>query len=221
MMQLHHVPLCPYCRKIRLGLREKAIACELVEFRPWEREEEYLKLNPAAEAPILIDGDAVVCDSRAISDYLEEAYTKASLFGRTQSQRNETRRLMGWFDSKFTREVTDLLWREKLLKPLKGGGTPDSTAIRAGSHNLRIHMGYISHLFDTRRWLAGDEMSWADLTAAAHISVLDYLGSVNWEGFEGARDWYAKMKSRPSFRPLLTERLVGLKPPAHYDDLDF
>lgn len=221
MIRLHHVPLSPFCRKIRIALREKGLAAELVEVQPWERAEAFLALNPAAEAPVLVDEDLVVCDSQAIADYLEEAYPETTLYGKTIEQRNETRRLVAWFDSKFNREVTDLLWREKLLKRLRRQGTPSSEALRAGAANIRGHLGYIAWLFESRRWLAGDQLTMADIAAAAHLSVLDYMGDVPWDTAPGAKDWYAKIKSRPSFRPLLADRVVGMRPAPHYDDLDF
>lgn len=221
MLRLHHQPLCPFSRKVRLILREKNLAAELVEVEPWRREPEFLSLNPAAEVPVLADGETVVADSAAIADYLHETYPEPDLLGQTQAQRNETRRLVGWFDVKFRREVTDLLWGEKLLRRLKRNGTPSSEALRAGAANIRGHLAYIGYLYEDRRWLAGDTLSLADLAAAAHLSVLDYLGDVPWEVSAGARDWYAKVKSRPSFRPILMDRLTGLKPPVHYDDLDF
>ena len=221
MIRLYHQPLCPFSRKIRLVLREKGLACELLEVEPWKREPELLRLNPAAEVPVLVEGDLVVADSAAIADYLHEAHGAPDLLGQSQAQRNETRRLVGWFDTKFRREVTDLLWGEKLLKRLRRSGTPSSEALRAGAANIRGHLAYIGYLYEDRRWLAGDALSLADLTAASHLSVLDYLGDVPWEASAGARDWYAKVKSRPSFRPLLMDRLTDLKPPVHYDDLDF
>lgn len=220
-MRLYHVPLCPYCRKIRLILREKGLAFELVEVQPWEKKDEFLRLNQASEAPVLVDGDLVVCDSRAIADYLEEAYPEIDLLGKSQKQRNETRRLAAWFDSKFDREVSDLLWREKLVKRWTKNGWPSSEALRKGADNIRFHLAYIDWLWQDRKWLAGAEMTLADLVAAAHLSVLDYMGDVPWKEAAGAREWYAKMKSRPSFRPLLMERIVGMAPPAHYDNPDF
>lgn len=221
MLRLYHQPLCPFSRKVRLVLREKNLAAELVEVAPWDRQPDFLKLNPAAEVPVLLAGDAVVADSAAIADFLHETAPQTDLLGRSQAQRNEVRRLVGWFDVKFRREVTDLLWGEKLLKRLKRSGVPNSEALRAGATNVRGHLAYIAYLYEDRRWLAGDELSLADLAAAAHLSVLDYLGDVPWEASAGARDWYAKVKSRPSFRPLLMDRVTGLKPPVHYDDLDF
>jgi glutathione S-transferase len=221
MRRLYHQPLCPFSRKIRLILREKNLVTELVEVAPWDRDPDFLRLNPAAEVPVLVDGETVVADSAAIADYLEEVHDDPDLLGRSQVQRNEVRRLVAWFDVKFRREVTDLLWGEKLLRRLKRNGVPSSEALRAGAANIRGHLAYIGYLYEDRRWLAGEELSLADLTAAAHLSVLDYLGDVPWEASAGARDWYAKLKSRPSFRPLLMDRITGLKPPVHYDDLDF
>lgn len=220
-MRLHHHPLCPFSRKTRLILSEKAIAFELCEIDPWRRDDALLDLNPAAEVPVLVDGAAIIPDSQAIAEYLEERYPDRPLLPSTPLERAECRRLVAWFDVKFRREATDLLWGEKLMKRLKRQGTPISEAVRAGMSNIRGHLAYIGHLFENRKWLAGDEMSLADLAAAAQLSVLDYLGDVPWQVSEPARDWYAKIKSRPSFRPLLSDRLVGIKPVPHYDNLDF
>ncbi|RYY16408.1 MAG: glutathione S-transferase family protein, partial [Alphaproteobacteria bacterium] len=110
---------------------------------------------------------------------------------------------------------------EKFMKRLLGQGNPDAGALRAGYANLRHHIEYIGWLAETRRWLAGDEMSLADFAAAAHLSALDFASDVDWSISEPARDWYARVKSRPSFRPLLQDQVPGVTPPAHYADLDF
>ena len=57
--------------------------------------------------------------------------------------------------------------------------------------------------------------------AAAHLSALDYLGDVPWADHSGAKDWYARFKSRPSMRAILSDLISGIRPPAHYADLDF
>ena len=84
-----------------------------------------------------------------------------------------------------------------------------------------MHLDYIAWLVERRVWLAGDGFSLADMAAAAQLSCIDYIGDVPWSRHEGARDWYARVKSRPSFRALLDDRLPGLLPASHYDDLDF
>jgi glutathione S-transferase len=221
MMRLHHFPLCPFSRKVRVALREKELVAELEEEQPWDGDPSFLELNPAGEVPVLLDDDLVIVDSSAITEYLEEAYPQHTLLGSSLEQRAETRRLVAWFDVKLNREVTDLLWRQKLLNRVKRAGTPSSEALRAGMANIRLHLDYIGFLYERGNWLAGEELTLADIAAAAHLSVLDYLGDVPWDRHPEAKDWYAKIKSRPSFRPLLQDRLTGFKPPAHYDDLDF
>jgi glutathione S-transferase len=220
MLRLHHFPLCPFSRKVRVVLHEKEELPELEAVEPWRHQPELAALNPAAEVPVLEDRGRVICDSWAICEYLDETRPEPGLLGKSLMERAEIRRLVAWFDTKFTREVTDLLWGEKLIKRVKGNA-PNSAAVRNGLVNIHAHLDYIGFLFDRRNWLAGEALSLADIAAAAQLSVLDYLGDVPWEGHPGAKIWYARIKSRPSFRPLLQDRLPGLKPAPQYDDLDF
>jgi glutathione S-transferase len=85
-----------------------------------------------------------------------------------------------------------------------------------------VHLDYMTYLLEQHSWLAGKRLSMADLTAASHLSCLDYLGDVPWDDYPAVRDWYAVMKSRPGFRGLLADHLPGFPaPPPHYADLDF
>jgi len=220
MLRLHHFALCPFCRKVRVVLHEKEEHPELQTLEPWHQQGELAVLNPAAEVPVLEDRDRIVCDSWAICEYLDESRPEPGLLGKSLMERAEIRRLVAWFDTKFTREVTDLVWGEKLIKRIKGDA-PNSAAVRSGLINIHAHLDYIGFLYESRNWLAGDALSLADIAAAAQLSVLDYLGDVPWDGHPGAKLWYARIKSRPSFRPLLQDRLPGLKPAPQYDDLDF
>lgn len=181
-----------------------------------------MKMNPAGEVPVLIDeGGLLVCEQNAIVEYIEEVYLDKNMLGKSHGERAEVRRLTGWFDNKFFAEVTRNLLYEKLFKRLLGGGHPDSEAIRIGKANILHHIDYMDFLCRSRTWLAGERMTLADITAAAHISCLDYFNDMPWERSQAVKDWYAVMKSRPSFRKLLTDRISGWPPPAHYDNLDF
>ena len=99
--------------------------------------------------------------------------------------------------------------------------SPDAKMLRGAMKAADGHLDYIDYLLDHRRWLAGPVLSLADLTAAAHLSVADYLGGIDWRGHKQTADWYSVMKSRPSFRPLLAERMEVIAPPPHYDKVDF
>ncbi len=222
MRVLYHIPLSPYARKVRLVLAEKRLPYEFRQEKMWERRPEYLELNPACTVPTLVeDNGLVIPDSGVICEYLEEAYPDSTLMGRTLAERIEVRRLAAWFDGKFAAEVTNSLYGEKYLRRLTGRGNPDPAAIRMGFTALRYHLDYIAWLAETRKWLAGASLSVADFAAAAHLSTLDFLGEVDWTISPAAKDWYARMKSRPSFRGVLADRVPGSTPPAHYADLDF
>jgi glutathione S-transferase len=222
MRRLFHLPLSPFCRKTRMLLAELDLEFELRVERVWDRREEFLALNPAGKVPVVIEPDGtVLSDSQAICEFLEEVYDAQRLLGRDPQARAEVRRLVGWFDDKFHEEVTALILYEKVNKRLMGQGTPDSTAIRAGLSNITYHLDYIAFLTDRRNYLAGDTFSLADIAAAAHLSCLDYIDAVPWHHNELAKEWYARVKSRRSFRPLLGDQLPGIAPPAHYANLDF
>jgi glutathione S-transferase len=219
---LYHLPLSPYARKVRLTLAEKRIPFELRVERVWEERPEFRALNRAGTVPVLQEPNGlIVADSYAICEYLDEAYPDIGLFGRTLGERAEVRRLVAWFDGKFAQEVTARLYNEKQLKRQLGRGNPDAGNIRAGYASLRPHLDYLGELADSRAWLAGPQVSLADFAAAAHLSTLDYIGDVDWSLNEAAKEWYARMKSRPCFRGLLADRVSGLTPPEHYADLDF
>ena len=222
MRQLYHLPLSPTCRKVRLALAEKRLPFELRIEKVWEHRADYLDLNPAGTVPTLVeDNGFAVPDSTVICEYLEEAYPDIALLGRDAIDRVEIRRLVAWFDGKFAREVTENLNGQKYLKRIAGRGEPDASLLRAGYANLRDHLDHLCWLVENRNWLAGHNLSLADLAAAAHLSVLDFSGDIDWSKFEPARDWYARLKSRPSFRPLLQDRVAGFSPPAHYGNPDF
>jgi len=221
MIRLYHVPLSPFCRKVRLVLAEKRLEVELVEERYWERDPDFLRRNPAGKVPVLrIDG-LTMGESQAICEYLDATLPDPPLVPREAAAAYEVRRLCAWFDDKFHHEVTRNLLYERVNKKITKEGFPESRNVKAGAKAIKYHLDYLHWLLESRRWLAGDALSLADFAAAAHLSALDYISDVDWNRSENVRDWYAKIKSRPAFRGLLADTVPGFPPPAHYADLDF
>ena len=222
---LHHFPLDPASRQVRLALAEKRLPFEEVVVRYWEQPKDFIALNPSGLTPVLVERSGgeqlVVCEVRAILEHLEREAPEHDLLGADAADRAETRRLMQWFDRKFDNEVNAYLLHEKLEKRLLKLGAPDLYNIRHGRDALRLHLVYLEKLLLSRDWLAGRRLSLADFAAASNISVLDYFGDIPWRDFPAVKTWYMKVKSRPAFRPILTDRWPGLAPPNHYDDLDF
>jgi glutathione S-transferase len=230
MLTLFHHPFCPHSRFVRLALGEYGTDVRLIEERTWDRRDDFLAMNPAGTTPVLVqEACPPIPGAAIIAEYLDEIggaeLAERRLLPPDSSARVEVRRLTSWFNDKFFAEVSGPLSTERYyrrhLPANAGGGSPDTEVIRAARHNIRYHLAYIGWLVRARDWLAGDRLSYADLAAAAHLSAADYLGDVPWDEDEAARTWYARVKSRPSFRPLLAETVAGIPPSKTYADLDF
>ncbi|MGO8952082.1 MAG: glutathione S-transferase family protein [Rhodomicrobium sp.] len=228
MWTLLHFPLCPASRAIRLALFEGGIEAGLSEVKPWAVTREFLNLNPAGTLPVLTIEGRAICGAYPIVEYLAETGARegpvparSGYWPGSASERAEARRVAEWFLRKFDSEVSQYLLEEKLYKPLSRRSAPDVNAIRVARSNLRYHLSYVSYLSEQRKWLGGDHPSFADLAAAAQISVIDYLDEIPWREFPEAKAWYVRLKSRPSFRALLSDRLPGFQPPDCYANLDF
>jgi glutathione S-transferase len=223
MWQLYQFPLCPFSRKVRLMLGEKDVAHELVRESPWLRRDEFVDMNPAGQTPVLVEdkNGTVLIDSGAICEYFEETIQKSPMIPGTAINRAEVRRLVAWLDDRLFREVVEPMMEERMTKRLVSRDPPETKVLREAMKTANSYLDYLDYLLDHRRWLAGPVLSLADLAAAAHLSVADYLGGLDWRGHKQTTDWYSVMKSRPSFRPLLSERMEVITPPAHYDKVDF
>jgi glutathione S-transferase len=222
MRRLYHLWLSPASRAVRLLLAEKGLEFSAQTEPIWERREDFMAMSPTGDVPVLVDTDGeIISDAITICEYLEETYPDIPMIPGSPIERAEIRRITAWFNTKFQHEVTRNLVDEKVMKRFMGMGQPDAQAIRVGHHNLAYHMDYVCYLAERRSWLAGEVFSLADIVAATQLSCLDYLGDIPWNEYEQAKNWYARIKSRPTFRSLLTDRIGGLKPSDHYHDLDF
>ena len=110
---------------------------------------------------------------------------------------------------------------EKIIKPSQKIGQADPAVLRTGYQEQKSYLEYISWLYDQRNWLAGGNLSMADIAAAAQVSLLDYAHAINWDEYPGVKDWYVRFKSRPSMRAILTDFIPGTRPPSYYSELDF
>jgi glutathione S-transferase len=223
MFQLYQFPLCPFSRKVRLVMEEKGIAYELIRETPWARRDQFLDLNPTGQTPVLVEPATAVTliDSRAITEYLEETVDRATMIPGNAAARAEVRRLVAYFDEKFYADVVGPLLFERAVKRIVHRASPDAGALRNAMRAANEHLDYVDYLVASRRWIAGQLLSVADLACAAHLSVADYLGGIDWRGHEETRQWYSGMKSRRSVRTMLVDRMELINPPDHYEKPDF
>jgi glutathione S-transferase len=217
---LYQFALCPFSRKVRLLLSENRIAAELVSIAPWESQPVYPRFKHSKLVPVLKDNRGLVLEnSTVICEFIEETVPNASMMMGSAEQRAEIRRLVAWADDCFYGPLV-----LPLLIDAFGTGPqparPSQSSIDDVSNSADMHLDEIAYLLDHRAWMAGPTISLADLAIAAHLSVLDYFGAIDWTGHDQVQNWYSVMKSRRSFQPLLADRVEGIDPPPHYSAID-
>jgi len=219
---IYHYPLCPFCRLVRLAFYEKGIPHALLTEIPWERRKAFLEKNPLGTLPMISEpDDYLLSGAETICAYLNETNVMPDMLGETPRGRAEVHRLMEWMNSTFYTEVVKPILQERVYKTLQHNGAPDSNVLRVARQNYKVLMPYLDWIASRRSYLGGRHLSYADLTVAAHLSVLDYLGELNWEKLPDIKIWYAKIKSRASFKSLLQDKIGGIMPVEGYTNLDF
>lgn len=222
MQVLYHYNICPFSRKVRFVLNEKKVPFTLHSEKFWEKRTNFLKLNPAGTVPLLIAKPNIkIIGSQNIIDFFEEVNNAPKLICGNPLEKCEIRRIISWFDEKFYNEVSKIFLEEKILKFLEKKEAPHSQKLSSASDALGRHMQYLNYLLSKNQWITGSKITLADLTAAAHISTIDYLGEIRWDKYELVKEWYSVVKSRPSFQDILQDIVVGFPPVKHYKELDF
>jgi len=236
MYRLYHYPLCPSSRAIRIAMAEKNVPFTLIAENFWEKRENFMRINKSGSVPFLAKKEydengnpkhLLLSGPNAILEYLEEKYTNFELTIGTIEQRAEIRRICDWFSYKFQNEVMQYILTEKVFNFFKTKDVPDTYLLGIANHNLNVHLDYFGYLIGQHGWIAGKRMTMADIVAASNISVLDYLGMINWQRMSednnksNLKEWYSIIKSRPSFRLILQDSVVGFNPPHYYRELDF
>lgn len=222
MQIIYHYNICPFSRKVRIALAEKNISFQLKVEKFWEKRKDFLKLNPAGTIPIFLSRPNIkIVGSQNIIDFFEEIHSSEKLIYGSPLEKAEVRRMINWFDEKFYPEASKIILEEKIFNFLDKKLAPNQSKIKKASSNLSFHLSYIQHLLSRNQWLCGSKITLADLNAAAHISSLDYLGEIKWSEYELIKEWYSVIKSRPSFREILNDKVTGFPPVKHYSELDF
>ena len=221
MITLYHYYLCSSSRYIRLILEEQKIKYETQLENYWKPQKDFLQLNPAGHLPVIVNEENFpVIGANACIEYIKDLEVKPRLFVDDYREKAEINRLVHWFDVIFKKEVFDPIIYEKVFSGILDNITPNSENIRAALNNLDFHIQYFNYLLNNKNYFIKDELTYLDFLAAANFSVLDYLGLLNLKSHENIRNWYFKVKSRPSFKTLLKDQIVGLYPDENYKNMD-
>ena len=221
MYTLYHYYLCPSSRFIRLVLEEYKIAYEIELENYWKPQKEFLLLNPAGHLPVLINLDNyALIGANVCMEYFKSLNLKPNLMNDEYKEQAEIRRICHWFEIVFKKEVLDPIIYEKVYSRVVESINPNSNNIRSALQNLNFHIQYFDYLLKHRDWMVGDSLTFSDLIASANFSTMDYLGLLDFGKCQHIKEWYLKLKSRPSFKILLKDQIVGLNPDNNYKYID-
>ncbi|KJV71012.1 glutathione S-transferase, C-terminal domain protein, partial [Orientia tsutsugamushi str. UT76] len=206
MRKVYYYPLCPFSRQLRIILKEVDSVFTLIKEEFWLKKKEFITLNPNGKLPVLIETSGlVVYDIFTIIEYLREIEPNFHFICNEPEKNVAIRKLFTWFNDKFYHEVTKIILDEKLIKFLKNYGSPRSDLLKIAKTSQKAHFNFIANLLQSNSYLAGDQVTIADIAAASHISVIDYFNEVVWDYYPSVKNWYVLIKSRPSFKPLLQD----------------
>jgi len=221
MITLFHHPICPLSRQIRVYLKELNLEANLVKEDYWNRRKEFVEINPASSLPVLVFEGNPIIGYYAITEFLAENFDNFHLMPKLLTEKTAVRQEIYWFNEKFYREVSKIIFEEKMIRLLRRIGGPRSEYIRAAKTNLAHHFKYLTMRFEKHSYIISEQLTCADIATASHLSTIDYFGEINWDSYWVIKQWYAIIKSRPSFRTLLQDQIAGFPVPKDYANLDF
>ena len=208
MRKLYSYTLCPFCRAVRFYLSEMAIDFELEQVFPWVNDAKFHNNDISVDEPLIIESDReklLLSGFQSIITYFDDGNHMNRLTGITTQERLEICRISERFNTFFFADVVRPLVYEKVTKRYYSNRSPNSICIREAGERMHEYMDFIGWLFERRNWLAGEDFSLADIVVSSHISCIDYLGAIDWNKFVRVKDWYVRIKSRPSFRSILQD----------------
>ena len=222
MYLLHHYLMCPSSRFVRVVLNELKITYDLQLENFWSPNQQYLLKNPGGFFPVLHDqaNNSNIVGSIVCVEYLDENHKNFSFFSSKKEDKAEIRRILFWVEQIFNNEVVLPLLKEKIYKRFINKVPSDNNLIRNCKQFLKYHLNYFQFILNEKDWLVGESMSYADLSLSSSLTVLDYLGELDFYKSDELKELYFKIKSRPSFKIILKDRVVGINPSKDYLNYD-
>lgn len=240
-LRLHHNLFSASSQKVRLALAEKRLEWDsvLVDLQAGgQHAPAYRALNPRGVVPTLVHDDAVLVESAAILEYLDDVFPEPSLRPRDPVQRQRMRAWVRRLDdvhhpangmlhyALLGRPALLALPPERLEAMLRAMPHWRDRALRAAAARLGVEapefadavraqeemLDAIDEALAGSHCLAGDDVTLADLTALPYVARLEQMGLAALIDASGRRrliGWYARMKARASWH-----EAIGMLPAA-------
>lgn len=197
MLKLYDHPLSPYAQKVKIALREKGQPFEALTpggLGAGGAQGEFIRANPRAEVPALVDGEVMIFDSTIILEYLEDCWPSPALLPATPAERARVRMLEEAMDTHFEAinwGLSEIRWFRR------AEGELERTLLARAASQTRHWFGWLESQLESRPWFNGETFGWGDL------AVVPYLNGSVGHGFPPEKSsklagWLARTNERPS-----------------------
>jgi glutathione S-transferase len=236
--------------KVRCVLAEKGLAFQsrTLDLRKGDQfDADYLKLNPGAVVPTLIDGDEVIVESSVIMQYLEDLSPEPTLLPDSPADRARMRLWLKRIDDP-THPSTGILTHATAFRPSFLAKSPgeqkahfdrmpdagrrarqesvyrdglDSPIVAGAIRNMDRLFADMQAALETSDFIAGPDYSLADAAATPYANRMrDLLLLPVWtERYPNVADWLARIEARPSFKAAVTDYFTP-EDAGHFTEVD-
>jgi glutathione S-transferase len=192
-MKLHHHPISPASRRVRITALICGIDLELVHVdlsSGAHKQPEFLRLNPNGKVPVLVDGEATLWESNAIMQALASSKPESGLLPKDERARADVTRWQCWDLAHFTPAVFPFVL-ENMLKPMQGQA-PSASAITAAEADFHRFAAVLDGHLEGRDYVAGRALTLADITLATTLQYSE-PGKVPLERYGRIRRFRARI----------------------------
>lgn len=200
-MKLYNGNFSPNALRVRAVIYELGIDVDKIEvdFRVGDtRTPEFLKLNPNGKVPVLVDGDIVIWESRAINAYLATKHPARGLYPADPRQRALIDQWSYWQAVHLGPAMQRVAF-ERVQKPLFGRGPTDEAAIVGELKNVDQFLDVFEQgPSNAREWIVG-YLSLADF-ALATTFVYRVGANISLETRPRVAEWVARMEQLDSWK---------------------
>ncbi len=194
---LYEHPLSPYAQKCKIALYEKGVPFDAktpAAIGTGKVDAAFLRANPRAEVPALIDGDFAIFDSTIILEYIEDRFPEPRLMPRDPKARAKARMIEEAMDTHYE----PINWGLGELRWFKRAEGERARVIEArAAGQARDFCAWLERHLGESEWFTGETFGWADLSVIPYINGSTGLG-VGPAAASKLGRWQARANARES-----------------------
>jgi glutathione S-transferase len=209
-MKLYNANLSPNALRVRAVANELGIELESIEvdLRKGENKtESYLAMNPNGKVPVLVDGDFVLWESRAINGYLASQRPERGLYPDDAKKRAVIDKWSYWQAIHLGPAMQRVAF-ERVMKAKFGMGEPDEKAIEGELKDIAQFLPVLDANLADKDWVASD-LSIADFAIASTFMYRDRAG-ISLGETPHVSAWIGRLEARPSWRSAVAPLLAAM-----------